>query len=203
MVTTTCPYWTPHEQATLVRLINKGAPLADIAFRLRRSEDAIKMKLKRLGVAVPEKCLAKKPSDKVTAKATTTTAPIKPTEDLISPEEAMKMWLGCVKRLNNPDVTSQEVKKIRLILTSLKGYVVICRDYVERIMLVEEGLRRMTQQMIAHWEMQKNRAQTEKEKAKCQELIDDLKADYKEMAYPEQYHIWPRRAAARKRLKIS
>ena len=86
------------------------------------------------------------------------------------------MWLGCVKRLNDPDVTPQEVKKIRLILTSLKGYVVMCRYYIERIILVEERQKRITQKMIDLYEMQKTSTQTDEEKAEWQKQINDMKA---------------------------
>ena len=49
--------------------------------------------------------------------------------------------------------------------------------------------------------MQKTSEQTEEEKAKWQKHINDMKAEYKEMEYPEQYRIWPRRANKR-RLKL-
>ena len=104
------------------------------------------------------------------------------------------MWLGCVKRLNDPDVTPQEVKKIRLILTSLKSYVVVWTDYIERIKSAEERMDRIGEKLIDWWEMEKNRARTEEEKAQWQKHLDDLKA----IEHPEPYHIWPRRADKRK-----
>ena len=190
-------YWTSEEESALKKMVEESRSLQEIAENFRRSPEAIRLKIRRLGLEPPAP--QEKTSEKATAKTTTTL--IKPTEKLISPEEAMKMWLGCIKRLNDPDVTPQEVKKIRLILTSLKGYVVIWSDYIERIILVEERMNRMTQKMIDWWEMEKNRARTEEEKAKWQKNIDDMKAEHKKMEYPEQYHIWPRRANKR-RLKL-
>lgn len=188
-------YWTPEEELALKNMVEQSRSLQEIAEHFHRSPEAIRLKIRRLGLEPPAP--QEKTIEKATTKATTTTR-IKPTEDLISPEEAMKMWLGCVKRLNDPDVTPQEVKKIRLILTSLKGYVTISATYIERIRKVEEGLKRLALEMIDNYEMYKARAHTEEEKAKWQQHIDDLRADYKEMEYPEQYHIWPRRANKRK-----
>ena len=190
-------YWTSEEESALKKMVEESRSLQEIAENFRRSPEAIRLKIRRLGLEPPAP--QEKTSEKATAK--TATPLIKPTEKLISPEEAMKMWLGCIKRLNDPDVTPQEVKKIRLILTSLKGYVVIWSDYIERIILVEERMNRMTQKMIDWWEMEKNRARTEEEKAKWQKNIDDMKAEHKKTEYPEQYHIWPRRANKR-RLKL-
>jgi len=184
-------YWTREEESTLKNMVEQSRSLREIAEHLHRSPEAIRLKIRRLGLEPPAP--QEKTSHKATTKTTKTT-PIKPTEKLITPEEAMKMWLGCVKRLNAPDVTPQEVKKIRLILTSLKGYVVICRDYIERIILVEERQKRITQKMIDLYEMQKTSTQTDEEKAEWQKQINDMKAEYKEMEYPEQYRIWPRRA---------
>jgi len=181
---------TPEEESALKDIVEQSRSLQEIAEHFHRSPEAIRLKIRRLGLEPPVP--QEKTSHKATTKATATR--IKPTEKLITPEEAMKMWLGCVKRLSDPDVTSQEVKKIRLILTSLKGYVVMCRDYIERIILVEERQKRIAQKMIDLYEMQKTSAQTEEEKAKWQKQINDMKAEYKEMEYPEQYHIWARRA---------
>ena len=39
---------------------------------------------------------------------------------------------------------------------------------------------------------------SQKKKRKKDANIDDMKAEYKKMEYPEQYHIWPRRANKRR-----
>lgn len=147
-------YWTSEEESALKDMVEHSRSLREIAEHFHRSPEAIRLKIRRLGLEPPAP--QEKTSDKATTKATTTTR-IKPTEKLISPEEAMKMWLGCVKRLNDPDVTPQEVKKIRLILTSLKGYVTISANYIERIQRVEEDIKRITLKMIDQYEMQSPR----------------------------------------------
>ncbi|MBE0519922.1 hypothetical protein IBX35_02640 [Candidatus Bathyarchaeota archaeon] len=88
-------------------------------------------------------------------------------KELISPEEALKMWLGCVKRLNEPGYTPQDVKRIRLILTALKGYIIVCSDYYERIRNVELRMKRMNESLISYFETRLQLARTEEEKAEA------------------------------------
>ena len=185
------PYWTPREETTLIDLVHGGASMEDMCKAFGRSSEAIRMKIRRLGLEPPVACKLER--NKVTVESTTTT-PITIAEDLISPEEALKMWLGCVKRLNEPGCTPPEVKRIRLILTALKGYVIVAAEYYERIRRMELSLERMNEKMTAYFEALRDRAPTKAEKAKWQQHIDDLKAEFEvdEQLRSKQYHVWPR-----------
>lgn len=119
-------YWRVAEEHELIDMVEKNKPMEEMCKALHRSPEALRMKIRRLGLEPP--AWRETGSDKVTIKATTTRKPIKMAKDLISPEEALKMWLGCLKRLNEPGCTPQEVKRIRLILTALKGYVIVSSE---------------------------------------------------------------------------
>jgi hypothetical protein len=156
------------------------------------------MKIRRLGATLPraESSLAKSAENKVTVSTTTTTTskqkPIKPVKDIISIEEALRMYLAVLRRLNDPNLSTTELKRMRLILTALKNYVVLESDYYTRIVNLEQQLMRLNETMIDYWELEKSRAEDEDKKAKFQREIDKMKADIPEMEHPTQYHIWPR-----------
>lgn len=196
------PYWIAQEEKQLINMVKEGEALEDIATALGRTPDAISMKLKRMDLPVPprKKSRAKSAENKVTINATTTTTPkpkpIKMAKDLISPEEALKMWLGCVKRLNEPGCTPQDVKRIRLILTSLKGYIIVCSDYYERIRTVELKMEQLKESMLKYYKMQYEMAHTEEEKAEWQRQIDELEVEpeAREELKAKKYHVWPRTA---------
>ncbi len=187
------PLWRVEEEHQLRDMVEQGTPVEDLCKVFRRSPEAVRLKIRRMGLQPPVS--HEKTSGKVTAEATTTTRkPIKMAKDLISPEEALKMWLGCVRRLNEPGCTPQDVKRIRLILTALKGYIIVSAEYYERIRKVELSMARMNEKMIAYFEVLRARAQTGEERTKWQRHIDELKTEpeAEEELKAKQYHVWPR-----------
>lgn len=191
------PYWSREEENALRTMVEQGKPIEEICKVFHRSLEAIRLKIRRLGLEPPVS--RKTASDKVTTASTTTTRPIKMAKDLISPEEALKMWLGCVKRLNEPGCTPQDVKRIRLILTALKGYIIVCSDYYERIRTVELKMEQLKESMVKYYKRQYEMAQTEEEKAKWQRQIDELEVEpeAREELKAKKYHVWPRIARRR------
>jgi len=187
------PFWRVEEEHELRDMVEQGTSVEEICKVFHRSPESIRMKIRRLGLEPPVS--REKAIDKVTIEATTTTRkPIKMAKDLISPEEALKMWLGCVKRLNEPGCTPDDVKRIRLILTALKGYIIVSAEYYERIRRVELSMERMNEKMIAYFEVLRDRVHAEEEKLKWQRHIDELKTEPKaeEELKAKQYHVWPR-----------
>ncbi|MDI6847215.1 MAG: hypothetical protein QMD23_03690 [Candidatus Bathyarchaeia archaeon] len=93
------PYWTVEHEKALSDMIKENKAIEEIAKHFRRSEDAIKMKLKRMGLPIPEKCRAKSAENKVTINATTTPKPkpIKMAKDLISPRGSIENVVGLCK----------------------------------------------------------------------------------------------------------
>lgn len=48
------PYWTHEEEKTLVIMANEGKAIEEICEHFRRSPDAIKLKLRRMGAVIPQ-----------------------------------------------------------------------------------------------------------------------------------------------------
>jgi len=181
----------------LMDMVEEGKSLEELAEYFHRSQEAIRLKLKRMGlVVVPE---SKKEVSSTSTPQQATLGPLKPTEDIISYEEAMKMYLGVLKRLNEPGLTGVELKRLRLILSALRGYIATSVDYLERTLEVERSLDELRDSMIDYYQMELNRAQTE-EKDKWQQKIDNLKAEKKadEEWLQKPYTIWPRKADLRR-----
>jgi hypothetical protein len=176
------PYWTPKEEKTLIEMLPNVGSLEDLARALNRSPEAIAMKLKRMKLAIPEKHSAISERNKVTVSATTTTTsePIKPAEDLISIEEALKLMLSGLQRLLDPNVGPGEVKRIRLLITGLKGYVVIVQNYYVRMRQIEKGLVAMMRRQIVDFQVSMEREEDEAEKKLWRERIREIEADVKD-----------------------
>jgi len=191
------PYWTPEHEMALMDMVEQGKSLEEIAEYFHRSPEAIRLKLKRMGLAILE---SKKEVSSTSTPQQATLGPLKPTEDVISYEEAMKMYLGVLKRLNEPGLTGVELKRLRLILSALRGYIATGVDYLERTVEVERQLDEMRDSMIDYFEIELNRAASEEEKAKWQRKIDELKAEKKadEEWLQKPYTIWSRRADLRR-----
>jgi len=58
------------------------------------------------------------------------------------------MWLAVVKRLNEPGITGLELKRLRLILMSLKGYAVVQADYYLRLHNLEEQIKEFHEHLV-------------------------------------------------------
>jgi hypothetical protein len=176
------PYWSPQELAFLIKQVKKGISLSDIALRLKRSEDSLKMKLKRMGIAIPEKCLTKSAENKVT-KTTTTTPKLEPVKfsELPSPNEAMQLLWAAIKRLQEPDVTREEAKKLRLILSGVKAYIHLDADYVLRVRQVERRMLAMYKAEVVHFQHLVDHTQSPEEKVRLEAEIKELQGHIAEM----------------------
>jgi len=182
------PYWTHKQESKLKEIANQGKTLEEIAELFHRSPEAIKLKLRRLGAVIPQG----QKEVNTTRTPQQTLEPLKPTEDLISMEEALKMWLAVVKRLNEPGITGLELKRLRLILMSLKGYAVVQADYYLRLRNLEAEIKEFHEHLVEEYTEERDRAETEEQKAEWQQRIDELEKD-KPWDQPSDYHVWARR----------
>ena len=122
------PYWTREQETQLKDMINQGKSLEELAEFFHRSPEAIRLKLKRLGLAIPIPLS----SIKVTTVTTTPSLePVKPAEHLIDYEGTMRLLLGAIRRLNEPNTRPEEVKKLRLLISSAKAYALLLARYVD------------------------------------------------------------------------
>jgi hypothetical protein len=178
------PKWTVEDEEKLCRLILEGEALEDIAILLKRSPDAVLMKVKRLGLPAPKrKSVRRNGANKVTIAATTTTQaePLTPAKELISIQEALQIMLSGLKRLMDPNVSPSEVKRIRLLITGLKSYVVIQQEYYVRMRTIEKGLITTMQKQIVHFQALMEQAKSEEEKAFWKKQIEELEKAISEL----------------------
>src|SRR3989337_3739025 len=111
------PHWTHEQETQLIKMAEEeGKSIDELCEVFHRSPEAIAMKLKRIGLSVlpREKSSAKNAENKVTTSATTTTPKLEPIEfeELPSPNMAMGLLWAAVRRLQEPDVSREEAKKL-------------------------------------------------------------------------------------------
>jgi len=176
------PYWRQDEELELIELAQQGQTIEELADHFKRSPEAIRLKVRRLGLTVPD-------SQKEVG-STTTLEPIKPAESLITVEEAAKMALGCIQRLNEKGLTALDMKRIRLIISALKGYIILYSTYVERIGEVEERIKELNKVVLSQLEDRLNKAQSDEERKLWQERLKEFT---EKTAEEKPYTVWKRR----------
>ena len=188
--------WTDDEISALREMCEKGKSPEEMSLHLDRSIDGIKLKIHRLGFVINLETLVS-----TTTTSTTTTndvpksveqqqstqcstpnvatigvlEPIKPAEKLISIEEAAKMTLGCIQRLNEKGLTALDIKRIRMIIPALKSYIVLQTDYVEKLAKVERHVEELNKVVLAQLEDKLAKAQTDQERKGWEEQVLALK----------------------------
>jgi hypothetical protein len=162
--------WTELDEKQLQDLVADRKSIDEIAVALRRSPEAIFMKLTRLGMAIPQRSSVEFAANKVTESATTTTPmpklEIAKLEELPTGNEAIGLLWAALRRLQEPDVSKDEAKKLRLIIQGAKSYIHLEADYLLRIRRIESETLSEWRHLAASWKIQLNRAQTPEEKAK-------------------------------------
>ncbi|MDH5690241.1 MAG: hypothetical protein OEY81_02270, partial [Candidatus Bathyarchaeota archaeon] len=136
------PYWTVEQKQTLTEMLDEGKPIEEIAEKLHRSIDAVVLKAKRLGVNIPEKCRAKNRKIKVTKIGATTTTPlpaIKAADELLTMEEMLKVLMGALELLQQPGISSLELKRCRAVVSMARSYLSMLKTY-ERMADLEQWL---------------------------------------------------------------
>jgi hypothetical protein len=164
--------WTEDEVKALREMCAQGKSLEEMAEHLDRSLDAIRLKLHRLGLVISEK---ENNCSSSSSSTTTTLEPIKPAEQLISVEEAAKMTLGCIQRLNEKGLTGLDIKRIRLIIPALKSYIILQTDYIEKLAKVERHVEELNRVVLAQLEDKVAKAQTDEERKIWEEQLLSLK----------------------------
>jgi len=122
------PYWTREQETKLKDMINQGKSLEELAEFFHRSPEAIRLKLKRAGLPMP---MPLSPIKVTTITTTPILEPVKPAEHLIDYEGTMRLLLGAIKRLNEPNTSPEEVKKLRLLISAAKAYALLLARYAD------------------------------------------------------------------------
>jgi hypothetical protein len=180
------PYWTNEDELALIDMAKEGRSLDELCEQFKRSPEAMRLKLRRLGLEVP--------NSQKEVGSTTTLEPIKPAENLISVEEAAKMALGCIQRLNEKGLTALEIKRVRLIISALKGYIVLYSEYVERISEVEKRVEELNKVVLSQLEEKVAKAESDADRQFWQERLKEFT---EKTAEEKPYTVWKRRMVKR------
>jgi hypothetical protein len=176
--------WSELDERQLQDLVAKHKRIDEIAIALNRSPEAIFMKLTRSGLAIPEKSSVENAANKVTEQPTTTTQipklEIAKVEELPSGNEAIGLMWAALRRLQEPDVSKDEAKKLRLIIQGAKSYIHLEADYLLRMRRIESETLSEWKHLAASWKIELSRAQTPEDKAKYEKLLRNTQEHIKQ-----------------------
>jgi hypothetical protein len=112
--------WTKDQEQILIKLVRKGKAVDVIAKVLGKTEEAVYMKLKRLGleVVVSEK------------NQLTTSSRSKLPSELPSIENVMKRLSAALEALEQPGIEKKEIIRLRCFIQGVKIYKELFADYV-------------------------------------------------------------------------
>lgn len=115
--------WSPEQEKTLIDLVEAKTSLAAIAKKLGKPPEAVRVKIRRLGLEVvdPNKKLCR----------TTTTAELALPKELFSVEEVLKELHAAVMGLKMPGLDKTEVIRLRGIIAGCKIYKEMLADYMD------------------------------------------------------------------------
>jgi hypothetical protein len=81
----------------------------------------------------------------------------------------------------DPNVSPLEVKRIRLLITGLKSYVVIQQEYYVRMRAIEKSIIMTMKKQIVHFQALMEQAKSEEEKACWKKQIEELEKSVLEL----------------------
>jgi hypothetical protein len=135
-------------------------------------------------LAIPEKSSVENAANKVTEQPTTTTQmpklEIARFEELPSGNEAIGLLGAALRRLQEPDVSKDEAKKLRLIIQGAKSYIHLEADYLMRMRRIESVMLLELKHFAASWKLEISRAESPEDKAKFEQLLCNVEQQIKE-----------------------
>jgi len=136
--------WTAQETAQLRELWEQTHDLNSIAEAMNKSVEAVRMKLKRLGL---------RDDDQLQEQRSTTRESVLPV-DIMTHEEVLKILAGAIARLQQPDLEKREVMQLRVLADMAKTYDSLLEKF-ERWVEVEAKILEMEKRLN---ELQKGKA---------------------------------------------
>lgn len=116
--------WLLEEEKLLRELVKADKSLPVIAEALGKSLEAVRVKIRRLGLVVVDR-------EKNNFCSTTTTARLVLPSELFSVEEVMKELHAAVAGLKTPGLDKTEVMRLRGIIAGCKVYKEMLADYLD------------------------------------------------------------------------
>jgi hypothetical protein len=114
--------WTVEEEKQLRALVEAGKSLREISVALEKSPEAVRAKMKRLGLEVDKQQAA--------GSRSSTSNAILP-EELISAEDALKMLVGALKMACAPGLSKVEVQRLQVVATLARTYSEKLTEYLD------------------------------------------------------------------------
>ena len=112
--------WNIEEELALKQLVTAGHPLETIAERLGKPCEAVRQKIRRLGLEVVEQ----------SRSVCSTTSKLSLPKELPSIEEALKLLAGALKRASQAGLDKVEVQRLQVIATLARTYKEALADYI-------------------------------------------------------------------------
>jgi hypothetical protein len=113
--------WTVQNERELRKLREDGKTVSQIAARMNLSEDAVKQKLRRLGLKVVT----------MQKSSGTTTSELIMPEELPSIEEALKQLVGAMNALKTPGLSKTEIMRLRALIQTCSLYQHRIAEYID------------------------------------------------------------------------
>ena len=115
--------WSHVQVKQLQELRENGKTVAEIAHLMNKSPDAVKQKLRRLGLKVV--------TIKNSEGTTTSNSELILPEDLPSVEEALLKLAAAMKALENPKLTKTDVMRLRTLIQTSTIYQKKLAEYID------------------------------------------------------------------------
>ena len=112
--------WPVEEERQLIKLREEGKTVAEIALRMKKNSDAVKQKLRRLGLKVAT----------LEKSGRTTTSELIMPEELPSVEEALKTLAAAMKALETPGLSKTEIMRLRSLIQTSSLYQKRIAEYI-------------------------------------------------------------------------
>ncbi len=112
--------WEPQQEKQLKELVIAKTPLAVIAKQLGKPEEAVRQKIRRLGLEVVEQ-------KKIICSTTSQKLPT----ELPSVEEMLKKLVAAVCALETPGLDKSEVLRLRGIIAGVNSYQGLLAEYLD------------------------------------------------------------------------
>ncbi len=122
--------WSPELEKELKDLVAAKTSLAVIAKKLDKPEEAVRVKIRRLGLEVVDQ--------RKKVRCSTTTAELVLPKELFSVEEVLKELHAAVIGLKAPGLDKTEVIRLRGIIAGCKVYKEMLADYMDYRGIEEE-----------------------------------------------------------------
>ncbi len=112
--------WEPEQEKRLKEFVAAKVPLAVIAKNLCKPEEAVRQKIRRLGLEVVEQ-------KKIICSTTSQKLPV----ELPSIEEMLKKLVAAVYALETPGLDKSEVLRLRGIIAGVNSYQGLLAEYLD------------------------------------------------------------------------